>query len=865
MQKKSTPDSSVSRSQKLFADQVDKQFQHTLFGTAATIINGIILVFILRKQIPPLNLYVWLICAFIVSLFRLLVQYLYHKSPKLPKHYKQWNNWFRATLLLSGTLWGATAIFLFPPQSIGHQAFIAFVIGGMVAGAAASFTSVVSAFFLFSTPALVPICIRFFTSGTEIHAAMGVMILIYYTIISLTAIRMHRDIVDLFATQYEKIELIDHLEQEVDMRKEAQEDLRQQNVHIEDIVAERTSQLQNANQRLNAILNSAPLAIWAIDKTGKVVFAEGRGLERIGFTSNYVMNKNLFTLFSDNKQVVEITERVLQGEIVAETVNYAGIHFEVRYQPILRAHAEVNGAIGVGIDITDQVNAKRELRDEKDKHQEIIESINDVVYSMDSSGKLIFISPSINTVLGYQDFELIGTSLFDVVHHEDIQQLKYDIKNSPQEKIGYGEYRFFHKNDEIRWCRVSSNLANDVDLHSEVRGVLVDITDFKRLEEQLHRAQKMEAIGTLAGGVAHDLNNILSGIVSYPELLLMDISTDNPLYSPLTTIKKSGENAAAIVQDLLTLARRGVSTHDLININSIVEEYIQSPEFQTMLNYQSNISLTTELREDLMNIFGSSIHLFKSLSNLLSNAFEALPEGGEVKIATDHRYIDREISGFDTVNEGEYVILSVEDNGIGISSEDRVHIFEPFYTKKVMGKSGSGLGMAVVWGTVKDHNGYIDLQSEEGKGAKFDLYFPATREGIVNVSGKTQLQDIFGNGELILVVDDIQVQLDIAEGILKRLGYQVKTAVSGEAAISHLKSNPVDLVILDMIMEPGIDGYETFRLIKEFKPEQKAIIASGYSETSKVRMAQELGAGPYVKKPYSLETIGSIVKKELSR
>ena len=864
MPQQSTPHNSAEKHKRLFADQVDKQFQHTIFGTAATLINGAILVFILRDLIPYRNLTVWFVCALIVSVSRLLVHFFYQRSTYLSGEYTLWNNVFRGTLLLSGLLWGSTAIFLFPEQSIGHQAFIAFVIGGMVAGAAASFTSIISSFFLFSTPALVPICIRFFMSGSEIHIAMGMMILLYFIIISLTAFRMHRDIVDLFAIKYEKLGLIADLEHEVERRKKAQEDLHLQKQKIEEIVTERTAQLQHANQRLNAILNAAPLAIWALDASGQVTFAEGRGLERIGFTSNYVVGKSIFSLFSDNNQVIEITNRVLQGEIVAETVSYAGIHFEVRYQPIFGKKKRISGAIGVGIDISDQIAAKRELREAKDKHQEIIESINDVVYSTDETGIITYVSPAINTVLGFQDFELVNTSILNIVHHEDVQHLKYDLSNRISEKIGYGEYRFIHKNGEIRWCRVSSKLATDYSKNTDIRGVLVDITYFKRLEEQLQRAQKMEALGTLAGGVAHDLNNILSGIVSYPELLLMDMSRENPLHSPLTTIKKSGENAAAIVQDLLTLARRGVTTQELININSIVEEYIQTPEFQAIYKNHKNIALTTEFKNDLMNIYGSSIHIFKSIANLFSNALEAMPDGGQLRITTDHRYVDQELSGFDTIDEGEYVIFSVEDTGIGIPIEDQEHIFEPFYTKKVMGKSGSGLGMAVVWGTVKDHNGYIDLQSKEGRGTKFDLYFPATRESSLSVPCETQVEDILGEGELILVVDDIPTQLDIAEGILSRLGYRVATATSGEEAIDYVKENKVDLVVLDMIMEPGLDGFETYKQIRAINPDQKAVIASGYSETMKVRKAQEIGAGPYIKKPYSLKTIGSIIKKELA-
>jgi len=242
------------------------------------------------------------------------------------------------------------------------------------------------------------------------------------------------------------------------------------------------------------------------------------------------------------------------------------------------------------------------------------------------------------------------------------------------------------------------------------------------LEAQLAKSQKMEAIGTLAGGVAHDLNNILSGLVSYPELLLMDLPDDSPLKQPILTIKESGQKAAAIVQDLLTLARRGVSIREvlnlnmlieeyLMNLNMLIEEYLKSPENQQIFEHHSGVTVETDLQPDLLNSMGSPVHLSKTIMNLVSNAAEAMPNGGKIRISTENRYIDKSLKGYDAVDEGDYATLTVTDTGIGISPEDIERIFEPFYTKKTMGRSGTGLGTAVVWGTVKDHNGYIDVQS----------------------------------------------------------------------------------------------------------------------------------------------------------
>jgi len=402
--------------------------------------------------------------------------------------------------------------------------------------------------------------------------------------------------------------------------------------------------------------------------------------------------------------------------------------------------------------------------------------------------------------------------------------------------------------------------------------VVADISSGKKaekekaaLESRLRQAQKMEALGTLAGGVAHDLNNILSGIVSYPELLLLDLEKGSPLRMPIMTIKDAGIRASKIVQDLLTLARRGVSIAEVVNLNNTISEYLQSPEYEKLRILYSSIRLEAELEENLDNIVGSPVHLSKCVMNLVSNAAEAVGEGGTISIRTENRYVEAGIMGNTDVQGAAYAVLIVSDNGIGIPPQDLPRIFEPFYTKKVMGRSGTGLGLAVVWGTVNDHKGYVDVQSSEGKGSTFTLYFPSTKEKAAIERSPRSIEEYSGKGESILVVDDVEGQRLIATGILSKLGYSVAAVSSGEEAVEYMKKNAADLLILDMIMEPGIDGLETYRRIIEFCPGQRAVIASGFSETDCVKEAQGLGAGQYIRKPYTMEKIGIAVRTELGK
>ena len=241
---------------------------------------------------------------------------------------------------------------------------------------------------------------------------------------------------------------------------------------------------------------------------------------------------------------------------------------------------------------------------------------------------------------------------------------------------------------------------------------------------------------------------------------------------------------------MLTLARRGVAVTDVIGLNRVVEDYLGSPELAKLKSIHPQVTIRSDLAPAVFNIIGSPVHLGKTIMNLVTNAAEAMPDGGEITLSTQNCYVDRPIHGFETVLEGEYVLLRVADTGIGISARDLERIFEPFYTKKKMGRSGTGLGMAVVWGTVKDHSGFIDARSIEGQGTVFDLYFPITRQVEKMEAEELPIDRYRGAGESVLVVDDIKEQRDLAAFMLKRLGYQVDTVASGAEAVQYIRKTP---------------------------------------------------------------------------
>ncbi len=530
-------------------------------------------------------------------------------------------------------------------------------------------------------------------------------------------------------------------------------------------------------------------------------------------------------------------------------------------------------------EIEERARAQEALHTSEQKHRLLAENINDIIWTMDLDLNFTYISPVAIKVQGWEAADLktmtidrmLTPASVDKAGQVFAEQFAFGERTGDYNRSVTMELELYRKDGTTFISEVTASfLVGEDDRPTSILGVTRDITERRMAERekavlhrQLERSKKMESLGLLAGGVAHDLNNVLSGIVSYPDLLLMDLPEKSALRAPIETIKESGQKAATIVQDLLTLARRGVSVSEVLNLNSLIEGQQRSAEYQKLLAYYPEIRFSFELSADLPNIKGSSVHLNKTIMNLMSNAAEAQPEGGNIIVTTQALYMDRAIRGYDTVKAGEYVRLRVRDSGEGISETDLNHIFEPFYTKKKMGRSGTGLGLAVVWGTVQDHDGYIDVHSKPGEGTVFDLYFPLSRDTLEEKEPRLNLAAIRGSGETVLVVDDMESQRKIAGHLLQRLNYTTHTVDSGEAAVAYLKEHTVDLVVLDMIMDPGMDGLETWCQIIKHHPRQQAIIASGYAETDKVKTAQRLGAGEYLRKPYMIDSLGKAIKRAL--
>ncbi len=531
------------------------------------------------------------------------------------------------------------------------------------------------------------------------------------------------------------------------------------------------------------------------------------------------------------------------------------------------------GILSISTNITNKIEMQKELKQSESKYSLLIANVSDVIWTSDMEFNINFITKSVEKFLGYTPEQLMALrkrEYFSPDSLEKIQKVRTRFKNN------FTNVNFpIVFNAEIicsdrtrKWAEAKINpLIDENGAFTGFVGVWRDITSFiitnernKSLEERLAQSEKMEALGRLAGGVAHDLNNVLTGIVAYPDLLLLKLPENDPMRKKVIAIKKSGQKAAAIVEDLLSLSRRGVNKFTPVNINTILTDILDSPEVEKLKAYHQDIKFKFSEGANVPPVSAAEYQISKVIINLLTNACEAMPSGGNIYISTR---LESSSSGplrYKNIPDGDYAVLSVSDEGIGISKEDQKKIYEPFFTNKVMGRSGTGLGMAVVWGTIQDHNGYIELNSRLGEGTTFDIFLPALMESGAfenEISKRTSLK---GKGEKILILDDEAIQLEIADSLFTELNYSVRAVSDPEKIIKEIDDFKPDLLILDMILSETTDGLDVYKSVLEKGRNVNTIIVSGFSESERVTEAISLGVKRYIKKPFTIEEIGTAIR-----
>ena len=516
--------------------------------------------------------------------------------------------------------------------------------------------------------------------------------------------------------------------------------------------------------------------------------------------------------------------------------------------------------------------ADKALMESEAKYRSIVEGLEEGYFEIDLDGNLTFFNEPLCKILGFtrSDLEDKNTSTFTTETTCRKMDDIYEQVKKTGEPIRVSDYDALGKDGQQIVLELTVSLLRDTsDTPGGFRGIMWDVSDRKeaeaekkKLEIQVQQAQKMESIGTLAGGIAHDFNNILMGIQGNASLMAIKTEPGHPSHEKIKNIETYVENGTELTRQLLGFARRGKYHAISTDINDVIEK-----SAKMFGRTKKEIQIQTDLAAELWTVEVDRGQVEQALLNLYVNAWQAMPEGGRLSLKTENIVL-----GADFINNqpykveaGDYIKITVTDTGIGIDKETQTRIFEPFFTTKEMGR-GTGLGLASVYGIIKNHEGYINVYSELGQGTSFTIYLPASVKKVEPEVETVAPTVVTGNGT-ILLIDDEKMIIDVGQELLQELGFDVLTATSGPDAIDiyRQKSADIDLVIMDLIM-PGMSGGETFDRLKEIDTQVKVLLSSGYSINGQAAKILERGCDGFIQKPFNInqlsEKIQGIIAKK---
>jgi PAS domain S-box-containing protein len=500
------------------------------------------------------------------------------------------------------------------------------------------------------------------------------------------------------------------------------------------------------------------------------------------------------------------------------------------------------------------------LRKSEERYMDLFEHSPDMYHIVNREGYIVSVNQTEATRLGYRKEELVGhpvTDLYPADYHHDARRILREVFENSREVAGIEE-QMVKCNGELLDVSVNTSIIFDeANRPSLMRVVARDITESKKLEARVIHAQRIDSIGKLAGGVAHDFNNILTSILGSTSIMKRKMKSRDQWFKFVDIIETAAKRGSGLTRQLLTFARKNTVHFRPVVVNDIVEE--------TTRLFERSVDKTIEIRSNLARevclINGDDGQISQALLNLLINARDAMPEGGLITVSTAKTNFDRNRTGIGESRTGDFVVVTINDTGVGMDRPTQQHIFEPFFTTKEQGK-GTGLGLAVVYGVVNAHNGFITLQSEPGIGSQFSLHFPLLAG--TESSRRTQPSSRLARGkETVLVVDDESDVRDVIGGMLENLGYKVTTVESGKKAINlYKKKKRFDVVVLDMNM-PVMGGKETFAKLKAIDPNTRVIISTGYSNRTLELSPLRDAANAILQKPYQMEELSKTLRSVL--
>ncbi len=616
-------------------------------------------------------------------------------------------------------------------------------------------------------------------------------------------------------------------------------------------------------------------ALVVADSQSRINTVNRATCEMLGYGEGELIGEPVEIIFADDVPLSgeQLEELIRKGELR----NYE-TSWKTKYGkeiPVLFAasatkdeQGDVISIVCTARDITDRKRAEQALRESEERYRTLVQNVPVAVYrtTPGAKGRFLMANPAFLKMFGLESEEELGKITVADVYMNPGDRKAFSDKLVAEGSVSDVEVQLRKKDGSPIWASVTARVTQDESAKNPYFDcTLMDITDRKRAEEekekleaQLRQAHKVEAIGTLAGGIAHNFNNLLMAIMGNTSLMLLDTDPIDPNYERLKSIEKSVHSGSKLTQQLLGYAREGRYEIKPLNLNQLVKE--TSHAFAMT---KKEIRVHRELARDLLGIEADQGQIEQVLLNLYVNASDAMPGGGDLFLKTAN-VTDRDMRGMHCrVRPGKYVLLTVRDTGTGMDKETMERIFDPFFTTKGMGR-GTGLGLASVYGIIKGHGGYIDVDSQRGHGTTFSIYLPASEKEAVE-ENETQAELVRGKGT-VLLVDDEDMILDVGEKMLEAVGYEVLLARGGKEAIELYRGNKdkIDIVILDMIM-PDMGGGETYERMKGMDPDVKVLLSSGYSIDGQAKEILERGCDGFIQKPFSIEDLSRRAREILDK
>ncbi|MGD9078772.1 MAG: PAS domain S-box protein [Desulfobacterales bacterium] len=631
--------------------------------------------------------------------------------------------------------------------------------------------------------------------------------------------------------------------------------------------------LQESEKNYRALVENMQALICRFLPDGTLSFVNSAYCQYFNKTREELVGKNFFQFIPEKEQdTVRTHFKSLTPEkpVISYEHQVLAPDGTIRWQhwtdhAIFDHSGELQQYQSIGLDITKSKKTELALRESEERFRELAELMPETIFEVNLDGQLTFVNRNAYNYFGYTQADLKrGLSSYDMIIPADRDRAKENvIKILNGEQTGTNEYTALRKDGTIFPVSIYSAPIFRGGKPIGLRGFVIDITDRKlaeverrKLEVQFQQAQRFEALGTLAGGIAHDFNNLLMNIQGNTSLMLFEINNTHPHFDPLKNIEKQVKSGAQLTRQMLGYARKGKFNVKPIDLNQIVDE-----SAETFGRTRKEITIERNFENDLFPIAADKGQIDQVLLNLYVNAADAMPGGGKLILKTQNQtHLNIKSDNYNPT-PGKYVQLTITDTGSGMDKTTLERIFDPFFTTKEMGR-GTGLGLASVYGIIKSHDGYIDVESEIGHGTKFTIFLPASESGFeANVEADAKL--IKGSGTL-LIVDDEELVLEVGVNMLEKLGYTVLEAHNGTEGVEIFKANQdkIKMVILDIIM-PDMGGGEVYEKIKSINPNVKVLLSSGYSVDGQAIELLERGCDGFMQKPFTMEELSGKITQIL--